>query len=190
LKLSLFHISLPKEGETRSGDAVVTRVENGVAFLAVIDVLGHGAPAAVVADRGRIFLESVPLSESILAITEGLHYALHDTRGAAAMCCILKKGRIEGCGVGNVEMRSKDRVPVLLTPGILGKGAPRFRVFESGVTQGGRIIMFSDGLSPRIDMERAASMSTETACKTLMERYRRPIDDATLLVADIEAFSM
>lgn len=188
MKLSLFHISLPKEGEIACGDAVVTRVERGVALLAVIDVLGHGAAAAAVAKRARFFLESVPLNEDARSITEGLHYALRGTRGAAAMCCVLKKGRIEGCGVGNVELRSlRDRVPVLLTPGILGVSLQRARIFDAPIAPGGRFLIFSDGVSPRMDLDRAGKLSTEDACKSLMERYRRTTDDATLLVADVEA---
>jgi len=124
-------------------------------------------------------------------ITEGLHEALRGTRGAAAMCCLLKKGRIEGCGIGNVELRSsKDRVPVVLTPGILGVSLQRVRTFEARVSAGARIYIYSDGVSPRMDLERVARLATEAACAALMRQYRRTHDDATLLVADIEAVDL
>lgn len=191
MKLSLFHVSLPKEGEIHCGDAVITRVEPEATLLVVIDALGHGPQAAVVADKGRAFLEQVPLTRDVRGITEGLHEALRGTRGAAAMCCLIKRGRLEGCGVGNVELRSPvARVPVVLTPGILGVSLQRTRVFEAGLAAGARLLLFSDGLSPRMDLDGHEKLNTESACKILMHRYRRSHDDATLLVADIESVEL
>jgi negative regulator of sigma-B (phosphoserine phosphatase) len=188
LKLSLFHISLPKLGEHVSGDAVVTRVEQGATLLAVVDSLGHGPAAAVVADRAREFLDKVPLEKTARSLTEGLHDALRGTRGAAAMCCLIKNGRLEGCGVGNVELRTlTSRVPVVLTPGILGVSLQRTRVFEGALVSRARLFLFSDGLSPRMDLLMCERLSTAEACKALMERYRRSHDDATLLIADVES---
>ncbi|MEZ4307063.1 MAG: hypothetical protein R3F14_03330 [Polyangiaceae bacterium] len=60
MKVSTFHLSFPKVGETVSGDTAVIRIEDGVTLLAVVDALGHGHLAAPVADRGRAFLEQVP----------------------------------------------------------------------------------------------------------------------------------
>jgi negative regulator of sigma-B (phosphoserine phosphatase) len=191
LKLSFHHVSLPKDGERVSGDAVIVREHEGTYLLAVIDALGHGPVASVVADRARAFLESASLTRDVRYLTDGLHDALRGTRGAAGMCCLLRKGRIEGCGIGNVELRTtKDRVPVVLTPGILGVSTLRSRIFEGSVTSGARLLLFSDGISPRMDLERFAHLSTEIACKSLVERYRRAHDDATLLVVDIQAMEI
>jgi len=188
MKLSLFHVSLPKLGETVSGDAVVTRVEDGTTLLAVVDSLGHGPAAAVVADRACEYLAAVSLEKNARSLTEGLHDALRGTRGAAAMCCLLRDGRIEGCGVGNVELRAlTSRVPVVLTPGILGVSLHRTRVFEGPLVKRTRLFLFSDGLSPRMDLLMFERLSAEHACKALMERYRRSHDDATLLVVDVES---
>jgi hypothetical protein len=97
-------------------------------------------------------------------------------------------GRVEGCGVGNVELRVlSSRVPVILTPGILGVSLNRTRVFEGPVGAGARFILFSDGISPRMELDRYEKLPVETACKTMVERYRRTHDDATLLIADVEA---
>lgn len=184
---SIFHTCVPKEGETLCGDTVVVRDEGGVTLLAVIDALGHGPPAAVVADRGREYLAGARLDRDVGALTEGLHEALRGTRGVAAMCCLIRADRMEGCGVGNVELRSSgSRVPAILTPGVLGVQVTRLRVFQTTLTPGARIVLFSDGVSPRIDLERVERLPAEPAGKALFERYRRAHDDATLLVADLE----
>jgi negative regulator of sigma-B (phosphoserine phosphatase) len=121
---------------------------------------------------------------------EGLHDVLRGTRGAAAMCCLIKDYLIRGCGVGNVEMRSMgSRVPAVLTPGIVGVKHQPIRVFEGPLAVGARILMFSDGVSPRMDFEQCVGLPTEGACRALMDRYRKPVDDATLLVADVEGLA-
>jgi negative regulator of sigma-B (phosphoserine phosphatase) len=187
LELSLFHVTLPKEGETLSGDAFITRRGKGTILLAVIDALGHGPHAAVVADRGREYLESVSLEISVADLTEGLHDALRGTRGAAAMLCLLRDGHIQGCGVGNVELRTLAcRIPVVQSPGILGVTVRRARVFEASLVVGARLFLFSDGLSPRMDLVSCERLSAEQACKSLVDRYRRTHDDATLVVADVQ----
>jgi negative regulator of sigma-B (phosphoserine phosphatase) len=187
VRWSYAHASIPKEGERSCGDTVVVRVEQGVALLAVIDALGHGAHAAVVADRGREFLAAAPLDRDVRTLTEGLHEALRGTRGAAAMCCLVRGDQIEGCGVGNVELRAlKSRVPVILTPGVVGVQMTRLRVFAGTLIPGARLCLFSDGISPRMDLERVERLAAEPACQTLVERYRRSHDDATLLIADLE----
>lgn len=188
MKLSHFHVTLPKSGETVSGDTVVVRVEDGVALLCVIDALGHGPIASAVADKGRAYLETVPLSKSALGITEGLHDSLRGTRGAAALCCVLREGCVQGCGVGNVELRVlASRVPVILTPGILGVSLNRTRIFEGPLAIGARLVIFSDGISPRMELDRFEKLTAENAAKSMMDRYRRSHDDATLLIADVEA---
>src|SRR5262249_15429330 len=160
---------LPKEGEQVSGDTVVTRETGEATLLAVLDALGHGPHAAVVAERGREVLLSVPLSLGARDLMEGLHHALRGSRGAAAMCCLVREDRIEGCGVGNVEMRSMvSRVPVVLTPGIVGVRHQTLRVFECRLVPGARILMFSDGVSPRMDVEPYQELSTQSACTAIM----------------------
>lgn len=191
MKLAHHHVSLPKEGELVSGDAVIVREQAGTHLFVVIDSLGHGPVAAVVADRARAFLDKVPLDRDVRYVIDGLHAALRGTRGAAGMVCLVRKGRVEGCGIGNVEMRViKDRVPVVLTPGILGVSTLRSRIFEGSISAGARLLLFSDGISPRMDLERIAKLSAEAACKLLMERYRRAHDDATVLVVDVQSIEI
>ncbi|MEZ4307062.1 MAG: hypothetical protein R3F14_03325 [Polyangiaceae bacterium] len=121
-------------------------------------------------------------------MTEGLHDALRGTRGAAAMCVVVRGNHLTGCGVGNVELRAtRTRVPVVLTPGILGVSLRRPRRFESTLSSAGRLLIFSDGISPRMDLDRVDRLPPEPACRALVERYRRNHDDATLLVADLHA---
>jgi negative regulator of sigma-B (phosphoserine phosphatase) len=187
VKLSVEHLVLPKEGEQQSGDAVFVRLADGGGLFAVIDALGHGERAAEAAAVALAVLEEAPTSWGAGVLVEQLHLRLRGTRGAAAMICVLREGRIEGCSVGNVELISVGtRIPWVPSPGILGASLRRIRLFQADLCPGDRLVLLSDGVSPRIDPILFRGVAAPDACRTLMTRYRRPHDDATVLVADIE----
>jgi negative regulator of sigma-B (phosphoserine phosphatase) len=187
VRLAVEHVVIPREGEQMSGDAVfVRRGERGGVF-AVIDALGHGERAAEAAQAALVALDEAPAGSGVAAIIDLIHGRLRGTRGAAAMVCVLTDGRLEGCAVGNVELVSLGtRVPWVPSPGILGASVRRVRTFEAQLAAGDRLVLFSDGVSPRMDLSICKGMSAADACRALMTRYRRPHDDATVLIADIE----
>jgi len=188
VSFTVAHLTRPREGERENGDAILVRELNGRTLIAVIDALGHG-PMAAIASRAAVEqLAKAPLDQGIRRVVEGVHDQLRGTRGAAAMVCIVHEARLEGCGIGNVELRSLgSKVPTVLSPGILGAFINRIRTFEAQVVPGDRLVIFSDGLSSRIDFSIIKGQPPEAACRTLMDRHRRPHDDSTVLVADFEA---
>ena len=183
------HRSLPRNGEQECGDIAVVRAEAEATLIAVIDALGHGPHAAATAQIAAKHLGEASLDGGLLPLVEGLHVALRGSRGAAAMILLLAPdGRLQGCGVGNVELRSVgSRVPAVLSPGVLGASISRLRTFEARVTSGDRLVIFSDGLSSRMELDRVRGLTPGEACDALMTHYRRTHDDSTVLVTDIEA---
>lgn len=180
------YLTCPREYERESGDAVVVRQEGERLIFAVIDALGHGSPAALVARRAVEVVESADRETSALDLQMKLHRALANTRGAAALVCTVSQGRIEGCGVGNVEMRAIGApVPVVLSPGILGLQVRKFRVFQQPITLPTRLVAFTDGISPRFSTAALNDLSPEQACARLFAQHRRLHDDASVLVADL-----
>jgi negative regulator of sigma-B (phosphoserine phosphatase) len=193
MSLKFSHATRPKVGEKVNGDAVVARFAGRRGLLAVVDALGHGPVAAKVAARAAQYLESVPLDHELRAILSGLHAELRDTRGAAAMVCSLDLGdardggRIDGCGVGNVELRiTGSNVPIVLSPGVLGGSVRQFRFFQGTLHQRSRLIMFSDGISARFMIDSLRALSPHEASTRLLSDHGRDHDDATALVADYE----
>ncbi|MEP7123229.1 MAG: SpoIIE family protein phosphatase [Byssovorax sp.] len=180
---------MPREGERECGDIAVVRAADGITLLAVVDALGHGPLAAAAARIAAKHLTEAPLASGLLPLVDGLHLALKGSRGAAAMILLLTPdGRLHGCGVGNVELRAVgSRVPSVLTPGVLGASINRLRTFEARVTVGDRLVIFSDGLSSRMELDRIRALAPGPACDALMTQYRRPHDDSTVLVTDLEA---
>jgi phosphoserine phosphatase RsbX len=185
--LAVAHVVVPAQGEIVSGDAVVVRRDPDATVVALIDVLGHGPEAAKVAAMATRHLETAPVKQATdLMMT--LHEALRGTRGAAASICILRGTRIDGCGVGNVEVRIQgSAVAILLTPGIIGQRMHRLRSFEGRLIHGDRLVCFTDGISSQVQLGDLRELSPRDACGVVMQRHRRKHDDASVLIADLQA---
>lgn len=177
---------VPKEGERECGDAVVVRPTDDGVMIAVIDALGHGERAAAVARDAMVALGDVALDRGVAHVIDDLHRRLAGGRGAAGLVAILRGRRLEVCGVGNVDLRIRGaKIPVALTPGVLGGTMNRQRVFSGDLSPGVRVVMFSDGISARLDLDAVADLDPRAACHALMGSHRRAHDDATVLVADV-----
>jgi negative regulator of sigma-B (phosphoserine phosphatase) len=186
MKLAFDWVSLPKEGEIENGDAVLVRREGEKTLVLVVDALGHGAHAAQIARAAVGYAGSVVLDHGVLRIVEGLHAALKGTRGAAALVCVLGQGQIEACGVGNVEMRCQGlKLPVVISPGVLGAQVKRPRVFGGKLKGCERLVIFTDGVSSRFGLDALRDLSAAEACRAILAQHRRSHDDATVLVADL-----
>lgn len=188
MKVAVEFVTVPRDGETENGDAALVRRTDDGALIAVLDALGHGERAAEAAAAGVRYLEDAPLDRGLRSVVEGLHARLRGTRGAAAMLLLVRHQHLEGCGVGNVGLRAyRARVPAMLTPGVLGASLSRLRLFEAQLAPGDRLVLFSDGISSRFDEEASGRTPALATAMAIMERHRKPHDDATVLVTDIEA---
>ena len=184
MSLLIAHRTRAKVGEAQSGDAVVVRHVGDTTLFAVVDALGHGATAAEAARRSVQHLEQAPL-DGIKALMSGLHKALRGSRGAAATLCLYRDGALEGCGVGNVEVRARGtRIPAVLSPGILGSHHSTLRVFSTKLAPQDRLAVFSDGISRTLSLEPTGPTPLEDACARLFHSFACPDDDATLLLAE------
>lgn len=188
MRLKAAHRTRPRQGELANGDAVLVRQEGARTLVAVVDALGHGPVAAAVAAQAMRCLGQVSLASGLPAMVDTLHATLRGGRGAAAMLGLFDGRSLECGGVGNVELRTQGtKVPVMPTPGILGHPRRQVRTVEATLTLGDRLVLFSDGVSSRMELEAVRGLSPEAACALLLERYGRETDDATVLVADVES---
>lgn len=187
MRFATQHISLPCAGHTANGDVAVVRNLEDRTLVAIVDALGHGPAAGEIAARAATHLSGAELKNGALAVMENLHAALLGTRGAAAMILLLDAKTVEGCSVGNVDLRALGSyLPVVQSPGILGVRVRRYNVFKGELTPGARLVMFSDGVSSQVPVAETKDMEAGEACKHLMRGYRRSYDDATILVIDVK----
>jgi negative regulator of sigma-B (phosphoserine phosphatase) len=180
--------SLPRSGETENGDAVLAWNRGGVCILAVVDALGHGPHAATAARAAIEELRQVEADAGLSTIVQRLHERLRGTRGVAAFVAKLALERIEACSIGNVEARTASgNLPVVLTPGVLGLRFKAPRIFRGPARVGERLVVFTDGISSRFTAGTWREGPRQELCRSIMSRYRRAHDDATVVVADLEA---
>jgi negative regulator of sigma-B (phosphoserine phosphatase) len=157
-------------------------------MIAVIDALGHGPKAAAVARRALEGLSAFPVDGGVVDVIRRLHDHLRGTRGAAGTVCVLRGSKLEGVGIGNVDLRVVGvRLSVALTPGVLGGSMSKPFLFGGDVGPGTRLVLFTDGISSRLDLGAVQGLAPAAACRAVMERSRHAHDDATIVVADVES---
>ncbi|HEV8479587.1 MAG TPA: SpoIIE family protein phosphatase [Candidatus Eisenbacteria bacterium] len=183
-------LSVPRRGETVSGDGWAVRDSKGRRTLLVSDGLGHGflAHEASVAAR-TIFLEhaEAPTTE----IVERIHAGLRHTRGAAVAVCRLDphEGLARFCGVGNISGRIFDgeRTSGLVSHhGTAGSEARKIQEFSYAWKPGSILVLFSDGLATRWDLAEYPGLLQHDPmliAAVLFRDHARERDDVTVVVA-------
>ncbi len=166
MTISVGHASRPKPGEMECGDRVVVVEGENEVLVAVVDGLGHGPEAALAAKTAAAFVmanAALPLPE----LFSGCHRALASTRGAAmaALRVDAERATLTHCAVGNVELvaLSRERIREISEPGILGGRFRRARESSYPLSPGDLFVLFSDGVSSRLELEPYKTMKTFNA---------------------------
>jgi anti-sigma regulatory factor (Ser/Thr protein kinase) len=185
-------ISVPISGETQCGDAWEVHHSNDRSVYIMADGLGHGPIAAEASQEAlRVCRDYVDHAPGRI-LTEA-HGALDKTRGAAvAIAEILHdKQVLNFTGAGNIAAsictRGKTRSLVSMN-GTVGHSMGRVQQFPYPWEKGSSLIMHSDGLSTRWNMNSypgLASRHPSLLAGILFRDFARKRDDATILVSRI-----
>lgn len=175
---------------TFSATAVSSR---GPALLVLMcDGLGHGPLAARAGDVAReTFRRSRGRRPDDLV--DELHTAMRGTRGAALGVARVELADrlVRFCGVGNISVFvvGDDRRRALSSaPGIVGHQLPTLRTFEEPLPPGGALVMHSDGLTPRWNMEDFSGLlgqSPVTIAAQILNQAAVRRDDAGIVVVKV-----
>ncbi len=183
-------VSEPLQGEVECGDGWGHRSFSDSQVLMVVDGLGHGVFAAEAAREAERVLDNSQ-TDSPLQILQDIHDALKKTRGAAVAVARIEesKGLLSFAGVGNFSTS-------IVTPGVsrsmpshngtVGHNMPRIQEFTYPWDADSIVIMHSDGLASRWDLERYPgiwSKHPSLISAVLHRDYWRGRDDVTVLVA-------
>ncbi|NTU43335.1 MAG: SpoIIE family protein phosphatase [Nitrospirales bacterium] len=179
--------SRPKHGEDVCGDGYyIKRLRHSVLF-SVVDGLGHGEDAHK-ASQAAIEIIDHNRAEPLNTIVDRVHKGIRHTRGAAMGLCRIdfQAGKMEHLSIGNVEMRVY-RSPRPIRPfcynGTVGMMMESHRVFEYPYTEGSVMVMFSDGISGKFELdERLLALSPKEIGEYIFHGYARQTDDSTVLV--------
>ncbi len=185
-------ISRPKTGESQSGDAYFIHQEAETVVIAVIDVLGHGRGAHPVAQRALAVVENHRL-EPPAQIVASCDRRVKNTRGAAMAVgrIDVAEGRLTHIGIGNVETRiyqnSKPMHPICRN-GTVGVAIPRLTEETYDCPPGSCVVMFSDGISERFELDGAMLRRTpQEIAHYIYANWGRDHDDATVAVVKLKS---
>lgn len=183
-------VSEPMQGEEECGDGWGFRRFADSVVLMVVDGLGHGVLAAEAAREAENILAKAR-SDSPLEILQDIHGALRKTRGAAAAVARINevKGLVSFAGVGNISAS-------ILSPGLsrslashngtVGHHMPRVQEFTYPWNADSTLVMHSDGLASRWDLDRYPGIWSKhpSVISGLLHRdFCRRRDDVTVLAA-------
>lgn len=180
-------INVALEGEIDCGDGWHLAHDRGDVAIMVADGLGHGTFAHEAAEAALTAFKSAPYAapQDVLARA---HAAMSKTRGGAVACAHLHAGKLSYSGVGNIagSLVSPGKSQGLVSHnGTLGLGQRRSQHFEYQVEPGALLVMHSDGVSARWDLEhRPDLMACHPAviAGAIYRDHGRGRDDATVVV--------
>lgn len=179
--------SRPYPGESVSGDAWFIRQTALFAFVAVIDVLGHGSDAHEVAVQLQNILNDI-YSRPLLEIVRICHEKLSRTRGSAISLAKIDfaAGNFEHISIGNVETRicaRTESVRPFCINGTIGMAMECPMVTQYPFPAGSTIIIFSDGINGRFKIgRRLLEDSPQAVAAYILDNFALQSDDATVLV--------
>jgi anti-sigma regulatory factor (Ser/Thr protein kinase) len=189
--LDVAFVNRPCRGELVSGDAVsITRVEGHV-LLAVVDGLGHGREANTAAKAVTRFLRKDGDAD-LTHVMGRLNERLRGTVGAAVSLCTidLESAAVRYLAVGNTVLRIEGersrRIGAMA--GTVGTRLAKTRVESAHLAPGEVLVIHTDGISDRAGLEDYPQMRYQpvsAVAETIVSRYGKHHDDATVLVARI-----
>ncbi|NQT69469.1 MAG: SpoIIE family protein phosphatase [Desulfobacteraceae bacterium] len=178
------------KGQNLCGDACFIKEFENKALIAVIDGLGHG-PDAAAASNAAVEHIKINYQKSLTEIIKGCHEEMKMTRGAAIGIALidLESSTLRYAGVGNIEVRVKSRTTIrpISINGILGYNFRKVREEEFPYRQGDMIILHSDGISAKFDLDlyppEFLGQHPQTIAERIAAEFGRETDDLTIVVA-------
>lgn len=178
----------PAPGETICGDACAARRDGSVTKILVADGLGHG-PEAARASRAAIEEFAASPAASPAASVEAIHRALARTRGAAVAVgwLVPERGVVRFAGIGNISafVVGLDRSSSMVSRnGTAGYAVRSIQEYEYEAPPGSLVLMHSDGLRHRWDLQDYAGLAHRDPALVLgvlLRDFTRGRDDVTVL---------
>ncbi len=184
-------VCVPSPGETECGDdwAIIRR--HGQSLVMIVDGLGHG-PEAAEAAEAAVDVFRRRSSDEPVELIGAAHLALRSTRGAALAIARIDAtlGQLQYTGVGNisgiiVDCRNGRTTSMISHNGTVGHVVRKIQAFEYPWSEDSLLIMHSDGLATRWDLNRYPGLSRRPPgllAGILYRDHKRGRDDVTVVV--------
>jgi anti-sigma regulatory factor (Ser/Thr protein kinase) len=175
-------------GESVCGDRWIAGNSRSGVTLLLVDGSGHGSLAAHAAETAtRAFADNI--EKECVPLVEVIHRALASTRGAALAVARIDAGarvvRFVGVGnIGAVLASGSECRRMASYNGTAGHVAPRIREFTYPFTDRPLVILHSDGLSARWEIDTYPGLAANhpsLVAGVLFRDHRRARDDAAVV---------
>jgi phosphoserine phosphatase RsbX len=190
-------VSVPRPGETRSGDGYVVKACPDGVLVAVVDGLGHGEEAAAATKIAVATLESCA-EEPLVSVMQRCHRELKDTRGVAMSLASFnsRENVMTWIGVGNVEgflirshtgpmsRRAADRMRerLLVLGGVVGYRIPTLRARVVPVSHDDSLILATDGIRSDFAESLPLGLNPQALADHINAHHCKGTDDSLVLV--------
>lgn len=180
---------IPLAGEPVSGDSWAFAGPEAGPTLMAIDGSGHGSQAETAARAAAAAFER-NAAKGCVTLLEAMHGALASTRGGAVAVARIDRqaGQLRYAGVGNISgaMVCEGRLQRMVSHnGVLGHIVPRIREFTYPCKGEVTVILHSDGVSARWDLETYPGLAVahpSLIAGVLLRDFGRARDDACVVV--------
>ena len=187
-------VSVAKDGEAVCGDGWAAAASQEFSSVMVVDGLGHGIGAADAARLAVRAFEDGAARPPAVQVAR-IHDALRGSRGAAVAVARLDhaRGVLDYAGMGNVAgvMLSEGHAQHLVSGnGTAGHDRSRVHEFSYPWPRGALLVMHSDGLGSRWQLERYPGLDRRHPAVIAAVLYRdwsRGRDDVTVLATRMGA---
>jgi anti-sigma regulatory factor (Ser/Thr protein kinase) len=179
----------PCFGEVVTGDgSVVQPLAQGL-MVAILDVLGHGEQAHLLARRCERWL-AAHAHANVVGVLEDLHHAIKGSVGTAITLAHLDAtaGQMTVVGVGNTRLYTVGApgVRIEAQPGIVGgTQLPRLRPSTVRISPRDVVVFTTDGIRGQLsaqDLQPLASHPVQHLAQQVLREHGHVYDDATCLV--------
>jgi anti-sigma regulatory factor (Ser/Thr protein kinase) len=182
-------VNIPIKGETDCGDGWGFIAHTGKLSVMVADGLGHGILAHQ-ASTLALEIFQAQYDHPLEQLMQFMHSAMRNTRGAAISIAEINPDQnvLNFLGIGNVRGAVFDngKLKNLISySGTVGMQLRSGKVFSVPWTKTSLLIMHSDGITTRCDLENYSGLSVRhpaVIAGVLYRDFNRDSDDVTILV--------
>lgn len=195
-QIDYFYSIRPCLGERVSGDTAVVEQKDSLVAIAIIDALGHGKNAHIVARAAQDYLQN-NWHDDVCHRLLHLHEYLKGSLGAAVGLATLnlETNQLSYTGVGNTVIRilhqqnKNDSQRLYSTEGIVGGRIRRPTEQKIQLGQSDLVLLYTDGIKEHFSSQEYPTIFIDdvmTIAKKMVRLFGKNYDDATCIALKIK----